>query len=314
MLKTYFSQLRQNSTGIVSMLDMIGCSIRYGASPNNYRDFGFNELKAAERATYVTNRLSRKLIKKYNQKQYIEIFEDKLQFAKVFSKYFGRSWISTKNLDYRTFLGFVKEKNCIIYKPIANAQGKGIKVFDDMTDTQRVYETIQKLNTLAILEEWIPQHPLLSEVYPDAVNCLRIITFRESQDVLFLQGGVTWGSGGKIANACAAGIVSPVNFETGILEKPAADFGGGIYKVHPVTKKNLVGIRLPFWNEVKEMLCSAALEVPQVRYVGWDIAITPKGPILIEGNTSPGYKYYQIPAHMENKCGNRLIYERCLSE
>lgn len=38
------------------------------------------------------------------------------------------------------------------------------------------------------------------------------------------------------------------------------------------------------------------------------------GPILIEGNTTPGYKYYQIPAHMDDKCGNTLIYEKCFSK
>lgn len=125
---------------------------------------------------------------------------------------------------------------------------------------------------------------------------------------------MTWGNGKKIANASASGIVSPVNFETGILEKPAADFQGGYYHNHPITNANLVGIELPYWNEIKEMLISAAKEIPQVAYVGWDVAITPSGPILIEGNTTPGYRYYQIPQHMENKCGNRSVYEKCLNE
>lgn len=105
-----------------------------------------------------------------------------------------------------------------------------------------------------------------------------------------------------------------MNFETGVLEKPAADFNGGCYKQHPITNAELVGLQLPYWNEIKDMLTHAAKEIPQVAYVGWDIAITPDGPVLIEGNTTPGYRYYQIPQHMENKCGNRTIYESCLNE
>lgn len=62
------------------------------------------------------------------------------------------------------------------------------------------------------------------------------------------------------------------------------------------------------------MLTSAAKEIPQVAYVGWDVAITPNGPVLIEGNTTPGYRYYQMPLHMEDKCGNRAVYESCLNE
>jgi hypothetical protein len=111
-----------------------------------------------------------------------------------------------------------------------------------------------------------------------------------------------------IANASASGIVSPVSFETGILEKPAADFYGNVYEQHPITGINLIGLQIPYWNEVLTMLEGAAAEIPQVGYVGWDVAITPDGPIIIEGNTTPGYRYYQIPVHMDNRCGNKKKY------
>ena len=71
-------------------------------------------------------------------------------------------------------------------------------------------------------------------------------------------------------------------------------------------------IQLPFWNEVVEMLKRAMEEIPKVAYIGWDVAITPNGPVIIEGNTTPGYRYYQIPAHMTEKTGNRERYEKCL--
>ena len=58
------------------------------------------------------------------------------------------------------------------------------------------------------------------------------------------------------------------------------------------------------------MLKKATALVPEVGYIGWDIAITPTGPIIIEGNTTPGYKYYQIPIHMDNKIGNKKRYKK----
>ena len=36
--------------------------------------------------------------------------------------------------------------------------------------------------------------------------------------------------------------------------------------------------------------------MPQVGYVGWDVAVTEDGPVLIEGNDDPGYTAYQLPA------------------
>lgn len=314
MYRIYMQQLKENSTGILSVVDMILCTALYGASPNNYQEFNLKKLNWKERSSYVTNGLSRKIINKCNQKDYIDFFEDKIKFALKFKDYFGRRWVSTDGLTYEEFLHFIEGKNKVIYKPVENAQGKGIEVFSDLTCPQKIFEHIRKRNINAILEEWIQQHETLNEVYSDAINCLRIITFHSSKGIKLLAGGVTWGNGMNIANACASGIVSPVNFENGILEKPAADFSGRVYEKHPITNAPLVGLQLPFWKEIKMMLEKAAFEVPQVTYVGWDIAITPNGPILIEGNTTPGYKYYQIPAHMENKKGNRDLYLACLRE
>lgn len=312
MIRTYLQQLKESDVGLVNCADIIWCTIRYGASPSNYTLFGFKYLTGKERATYVTNRLSRKMIRHFNDQKYIDLFEDKTKFAELFSAYFGRKWISTENLSYESFLRFIDGEERFIYKPINNAQGKGIIVFEHLDDVKRVYATISKSGEKAILEQWITQHPVLDNVYSDAINCLRIITVCCNQNVQMLAGGVTWGNGMKIANASASGIVSPVNFATGILEKPASDFSGNIYACHPITGVALVGLQLPYWEETVQMVKEAARRIPQVGYVGWDIAITPCGPIIIEGNTTPGYRYYQIPAHMVNHIGNRAVYEACL--
>lgn len=311
MIKEYIEQLKNTRGGL---FDKLWCSIWYGASPNNYEAFDFQNLTPAQRATYVTNRVSKQMIKAFNDPQYIELFEDKVRFAKRFSKYFGRTWISTEGLKKDDFTEFLKNKKRFIYKPIGNAQGNGIVVYDSTENPDDLFESIAKSNQIAICEEWIVQHPKLNKVYADAINCLRIITAHCAGETFFLAGGITWGNGKSIANASASGIVSPVNFSTGILEKPAADFYGHVYDIHPITGVKMTGFQIPFWEETLQMLMNVAAEVPEVGYVGWDVAITPTGPIIIEGNTTPGYRYYQIPVHMENKAGNREIYEKCLKK
>ena len=308
IIKAYLKQLHE---GEGNTIDIVWCAICYGASPNNYREFGFKKLSAKQRSTYVTNRLSEKMIKKYNKSEYVSLFEDKALFAEKFSEFFGRKWIRTEGMNKEGLLRFLHSVgNQVIYKPIGSAQGIGIRVYQEQ-DYDNIWEKIRELPS-AIIEEWIPQHPIISAVYQDAVNCLRIITVYRDGITHFLAGGMTWGCGEKIANASATGIVSPVNFDTGVLEKPAADFKGNIYERHPYSSVPLVGFQLPYWNETKAMLRKAAAVVPQVGYVGWDIAITPTGPVLIEGNTTPGYKFYQIPAHMVNGIGNRKVYEQFL--
>ena len=155
------------------------------------------------------------------------------------------------------------------------------------------------------------QHDDISRIYPNAVNCLRIIT-AGTNPVSLLTGGVTFALDGEIANGSKKSIVAPVNMETGIIDRPAATFGSELYYNHPTTGMRIMGLKIPYWDEVILMLSKAAKLVPEVKYVGWDIAITKDGPCLIEGNTSPGYKYYQIPKHLDGGIGNREKYEKFL--
>jgi hypothetical protein len=182
-------QLRQNANNLSDIVDVIWCTIRYGASPNNYNEFEFKQLNRYERDTYVTNRLSKKIIRKYNNSNYIDCFEDKTKFAKYFADYFGRSWISTEKLDYKSFLEFINGKNKFIYKPVENAQGNGIIVYDDLTKPDIVFKSITQLGNKAILEEWIQQDDRFNQIYDKAVNCLRIITIYKDGITNFITGG-----------------------------------------------------------------------------------------------------------------------------
>lgn len=62
--------------------------------------------------------------------------------------------------------------------------------------------------------------------------------------------------------------------------------GRGFVEVshHPDTGRMLAGVVIPMWPEVLGLACRAAKAVAPVRTVGWDIAVTPTGPVLVEGN------------------------------
>jgi len=53
---------------------------------------------------------------------------------------------------------------------------------------------------------------------------------------------------------------------------------------HPRTGLPISGFQLPMWEEVCKLACRAASVFVPIRTIGWDIAITPTGPILIEAN------------------------------
>lgn len=293
------------------MADMCCCLIKYSASPNNYEKFEFYNLTKAQRATYVTYGLSQKMIKKFNNPADIDVFENKLRFAEEFSDMFNRDYLSADDITYENFKNFCEGKEKFICKPYGGSQGADIKVFRLSDNFEEIFNEIKREYPLGfMLEEWIPQHQVLSDIYPDAVNCLRVITVYDGNETHLITGGVTFGISTEIANGSQPSIVAPVNFETGVMYKPAATFGSELYEFHPKTNAKIKGVKLPYWNEIVEMLKKVCAKVPTVGYIGWDIAITPDGPVIIEGNTTPGYKYYQIPKHLENGIGNREKYEK----
>jgi hypothetical protein len=57
------------------------------------------------------------------------------------------------------------------------------------------------------------------------------------------------------------------------------------------------------------MVEEAALVLPKVRYVGWDAAITPNGPCLIEGNDYPGHVFYNFPQHHPDGMGMIHVFK-----
>lgn len=289
LIKSYINQLasiskkvseQNNKNKVYIIADIIYCTFKYGSSPNNYLNFKFYELNPSKRNTYVTHRISEKLISKYNNDAYREIFEDKTQFAEAFKEYFGREWISLKGLDFDKFEKFISDKETVIFKPIDSAQGQGIEKIDigDFESYRQIYNYLKdKHEDNGIIENWIIQHEEVSKIYSKSVNPVRVITVYEDGKCNILAAGLTLGNGRDISNASCNDMVSPIDFNTGILKFPAEDNEGNVYHKHPITDQVIEGVKIPYWEDIMKMLEKACQVIPEVAYVGWDIAITPGG-------------------------------------
>lgn len=291
--------------------DMIQCAIRYAASPANYYYFGFAKLDHAQRKTYVTHKLSEQIQKRYNSPKYQIVFYDKMIFSRVFSEFYGRKCMSTETMTREEFTSFVNNVSKFIYKPLEGGQGKGIQVFEKIggRDTE-IYERLK--GSHGIIEEWIWQHPAMQKLYPEAVNIIRVQTVYAQNKCHFLCATLTIGYKNKIANASADSIFTLVDVKTGQVSTDGCDYNDNTYINHPETGVHFKGFQIPMWEEVLTMLEKAAARVPQIGYVGWDVAITEYGPVIIEGNNDGGYVGYQL-AEVCNGRGLKEVYQKFLS-
>lgn len=304
------SKYRKNR--MLIFLDMIQCAIRYSASPANYYYFGFAKLDHAQRKTYVTHKLSEQIQKKYNSPKYQIVFYDKMIFSRVFSEFYGRKCMSTETMTREEFMAFVNNVSKFIYKPLEGGQGKGIQVFEKMGGRgyTQIYDNLKE--THGIIEEWIQQHPAMHKLYPDAVNIIRVQTVYAKGRCNFLGATLTIGYKNKIANASADSIFTLVDVKTGQVSTDGCDYNDNTYINHPETGVHFKGFQIPMWEEVLTMLEKAAARVPEIGYVGWDVAITEYGPVIIEGNNDGGYVGYQL-AELCNGSGLKKVYQKFLS-
>lgn len=63
---------------------------------------------------------------------------------------------------------------------------------------------------------------------------------------------------------------------------------------HPDSHYPLVGVKVPNWEICCSSVIEAAKVVPQVQYVGWDVAIPENDVAIIEGNHDPGHDVVQM--------------------
>jgi hypothetical protein len=92
------------------------------------------------------------------------------------------------------------------------------------------------------------------------------------------------------------GLGSWVDLETGRLGAGRSRHHFKYASVIPGTDRSFVGFQLPHWDRVKEIALQAAAVFPWARAIGWDIAISDTGPVLIEGNSEWSTSLLQIPA------------------
>ena len=195
----------------------------------------------------------------------------------------------------------------LFVKPVDGRGGKGARRWD--LDGPGVYrapsgETITRdelLRRLAeksrvtpmLVQQRLTNHSDLELLNNGALSTVRVLTRLNEKGQPEIIGAATRmaiGTNHVVDNLHAGGLAAAVNLETGILGRASnlgADARLGWLDFHPVSGARITGTRLPKWDGVREFAVRTHRAFDDRILVGWDIAITPDGPVLVEGNGSP---------------------------
>lgn len=87
--------------------------------------------------------------------------------------------------------------------------------------------------------------------------------------------------------------------DTGDVFVEAIDRDDNIYSTHPISNHKIVGFKVPMFNEAVNLVKECSKIIPEVAYVGWDVAISENGPVIVEGNCFPGV--FQVKPSLSNQ-------------
>lgn len=202
----------------------------------------------------------------------------------------------SSNVD--SIIELLKRKKKLVFKPNAGTHGDGfykleyrnnsIIANDEVISEKNFYDLISKQKSTYVITEYIEMHTQLKKIYPESVNTIRVMVLNEHCDLphivqTYMRVGTS--KTGLTDNIAYGGLAVYVDMESGYYDKAALliDHKYVPTDVHPDTNIKLEGY-LPNWNLVKKGVIEVATLMPQLEYLGFDIAIVENGFKILEIN------------------------------
>lgn len=208
-------------------------------------------------------------------------------------------WISQEITTVDSLQSFIavllqsSGSNSIFIKPTVSSGGHGIMRINghsrEVSQTELSSLFSKVIKGAYIYQDEVSQHPDLSIINANTLNTIRIDTFKapgRKPEIIsaYLRIGRSkdW-----VDNLAAGGFRVGIDVEKGKLRRIATSnlsHGGSFITHHPDSGVKFEDFIVPFFSDVKSLAIEAADCLPK-SLIGWDIAVSERGPVLIEGNT-----------------------------
>ena len=279
-------------------VNALKCCFFYGATPSDWYFYEMYKNNHRENKEIITNKKNRKLDHLFNPSIYASDFDNKVRFNQLYKSFVKRGWIYTKNTTQDEICSFILKYKEVVVKPINLSSGEGIFLYRYSKDSINDFlNIIYKKDFL--LEEKIQLIEQLKVLNPDSCQTIRLITIiTKNKQVEILTAAIRVGGGKSIVdNFHSKGAAYPIDVKEGVISGLGIDLHKQRYLKHPTTNIIMPGYKIPDWQDVISFVTKAALQNPNARFIGWDVAITPNGCEMIEGNYLVNCNFLQTFEH-----------------
>lgn len=273
----------------------------YGNNIGEEFFYNFYNKNHLQKSSYITFRNRFLYIWHLNNKTDAHILNNKYETYLRLKEDYKRDMIRiSSSEDYSEFEKFINKHPSFVVKPESLGLAVGVhkdnvsnyvsnkNLFDKLLlEIEGIKEKITwgGDNTSLVLEEMVEQDPTFGVVHPNSVNIVRATTIRVDGKVYFYCPWVKFGAGGGfVASAGCGGYSAGIDPDTGVIWSDGYRENGEIVEKHPDTNIKFKGFKIPRWEEAVALAYKLADKVPELGYVGWDLALTRNGWCVIEGN------------------------------
>lgn len=212
--------------------------------------------------------------------------------------------------SFQDFISLLQEKKRLVLKHTSSSMGKGFHLIElDLTDNTKLHERyyidkqiinqdklenfIYSLNDY-VVSEYVQQHNYAQEINSSSLNTIRMLCVWDDDINGFYVARCfhRFGSNGSLVDNLGGGnaCLYFVNIETGELEAAGMTNNNNLGEYYSdsvihASGKNLAGLKIPKFEEIKNKVVEISNSLPFLRYVGWDIAITEDSFKIIEANS-----------------------------
>lgn len=199
----------------------------------------------------------------------------------------------------------------LVIKPSTLSCGEGVELWEHVEACQKWKRADTLLNHSElssycrqraakhqlIVQPRLRNHPCIEQFSNGALCTLRVVSYHlpKTQPALFQSCFRMPVGRGEADNFNAGGIAAGVSERGTLGVAVGKDVSAGLFSHHPDTQARIEGVDLPYWQQMVDLALLAHERLGGPCFVGWDIALTVNGPIVLEGNDKFGVDLAQMP-------------------
>lgn len=301
-IKPLLAQAKKRSKrSTVALLRDLYQSYKQGYTWADYFAYDFaNNQEPSYRESFICVNRHYPLITKHFglSREENDFFNDKGLFNRNFADLRGIRTLDLRQDNFASFADFIRTFPVFFAKTADGMGGTGVKRYTREAFGQRTSQEIYDLlieRKLVILEEPIKQHAELAKLSENAVNTIRVVTCRTmdgEMNVPFVASRISV-TDAYVDNGSMGGAYCILD-ESGTVRH---DYFTHLpilkeYQSNPRNGFVFKDFKFPYYREAID-LCVEASKRCKGHYIGWDVAISENGPILIEANLAPTPQLFQ---------------------